>query len=357
MPSYCNREQAIMRVKIGETDRMTQVWHKITDCVNNAELLSAAAERLRSGGLVVFPTETVYGLGANGLDAKAVRKIFDLKGRPAHNPLILHVADSDQARRLTTTWPREAEILAAAFWPGPLTLVLPKADCVPDEVTAGGPTVAIRVPVHPVALELLRLAHVPVAAPSANRSGEISPTKVEHVLRSFGHRIHEIDLILDAGPTQVGLESTVVSLDGPPTLLRPGMISVPQIEEKLGLRLKILDLHETLAASLPSPGLLKRHYAPHTPLELRQPGAMRDGTQRPPQGERWAWVTLDPTDPPFPMEVRLMPSDPKAYAARLYDVLHELDALGLDRIIVDLPPAGPAWQAIHNRLTRAAAQD
>jgi L-threonylcarbamoyladenylate synthase len=335
---------------------MRQVWHKITDCVNQSDLLAAAADRIRQGGLVVFPTETVYGLGADALNPLAVKKIFALKERPATNPLILHVAHVEQARRLTTFWPPEANALAAAFWPGPLTLVLPKAAIVPPEATAGGPTVAIRIPAHPVALVLLRLAKVPLAAPSANRSGEVSPTRAEHVFRSLSDRFEEIDLVLDAGPTTVGLESTVLSLVNEPTLLRPGMITSDMIENVLGRKIRIGNHLPLGHGALPSPGLLQRHYSPRTRMELRQPGAAQELAERVARGERLAWVT-QADECPEGVVIRRLPKDPERYAASLYEVLHELDAMGIDRIVVDAPPSGPAWLAIHDRLRRAAAQD
>src|SRR5262249_34135404 len=171
----------------------------------NAEAITGAARLLRAGGLVAFPTETVYGLGANALDASAVARIFAAKGRPANNPLIVHVAEADEARQVAADWPEAAARLAERFWPGPLTLVLPKRAIVPDAVTANGPTLAVRVPAHPVAQALLRAAGVPVAAPSANRSTELSPTRAEHVLRGLDGRI---DVLLDGGPTAGGIEST-----------------------------------------------------------------------------------------------------------------------------------------------------
>lgn len=335
---------------------MPQVLHKITDCVKNDAPIQAAAACLRRGELVVFPTETVYGLGANALDPSAVEKIFALKGRPACNPLIVHLAEPAQARRWVREWPQSAEALAAAFWPGPLTLVLPKTDDIPPQVTAGGPTVALRVPAHPVALALLRAAQVPVAAPSANRSGEISPTRAEHVLRSLGERIVEVAMILDAGPTQVGLESTVVSLVGEPRLLRPGQLSVQQIEAVLGRPLEPPD-DVAESVSLPSPGLLRRHYSPRTRMELVNAADPAELADRAAKGERLGLLTQSDAPVPSAVMVQRMPGSAVAYAARLYDVLHTLDTLGLDRIIVDLPPTGSDWQAIHDRLARAAAQD
>lgn len=341
---------------MGDAVGMPQVLHKIADTVKNEASIRAAAACLRRGELVVFPTETVYGLGANALDPIAVQKIFALKGRPSNNPLIVHVADPAQARELVREWPESAEALAKAFWPGPLTLVLPKADAIPPQVTAGGPTVALRVPAHPVALALLRHAQVPVAAPSANRSGEISPTRAEHVLRSLGERVAEVAMILDAGPTQVGLESTVVSLVGEPRLLRPGQLSRERIEAVLGCPLRLVESSEK-TGPLPSPGMLRRHYSPRTRMELVESADPSELADRAAAGERLGWMTQRDGPAPPRVVVQRMPQSAADYAARLYDVLHALDALGLDRIIVDLPPLGADWQAIHDRLARAAAQD
>ena len=213
-----------------------------------AATIARAAALLGQGRLVCFPTETVYGLGANALDPAAVNRIYEAKGRPAHNPLIVHVADAAAAQRLVTAWPEAAERLAAKWWPGPLTLVLPKSREVPTEVTAGLGTVAIRVPAHPVALALLKAAGVPVAAPSANRSGELSPTTAEHVQRSLGDLV---PMILDAGPTTVGIESTVIDLsDRAPVLLRPGMVTREEIEALIG------------PVTLPNPSDRSRRSAP-----------------------------------------------------------------------------------------------
>src|SRR5437763_8542920 len=225
--------------------------------------IASAADVLRSGGLVAFPTETVYGLGANALDADAVGRIFAAKGRPAANPIIVHVADAAGVGAVVADWPDAAARLAERFWPGPLTLVLPKRDAVPDVVTAGGPTVAVRVPAHPVAHALLRAAGVPVAAPSANRSSELSPTTAGHVLHGLGGRI---DLILDAGPCPGGIESTVLDVtNDPPRLLRPGLVTPAQIEAVIG---PIQRFGEPAGSVLRSPGLLAKHYAPRAPLEL-----------------------------------------------------------------------------------------
>jgi L-threonylcarbamoyladenylate synthase len=309
---------------------------------------------LRSGGLVAFPTETVYGLGADARDASAVARVFAAKGRPAANPVIVHVTSAEEAQPLTAAWPEAAARLAARFWPGPLTLVLPRSGCVPDVVTAGGPTVAVRVPAHPVALALLRAAGLPVAAPSANRSTGLSPTRAEHVLRGLGGHI---DLILDGGPTAGGLESTVLDLTAPPPrLLRPGLVTPAEIEAEVGPILSP-GLPPEGPAPLRSPGLLRRHYAPSTPLEC----VSEDGGARVAellrQGLRVGWAAFgEPAGGPRDgLQVVALPRDPAAYAAGLYAALHTLDEAAVDRIVVTLPPQTEPWLAVQDRLRRASA--
>lgn len=313
-----------------------------------AALLARAAEVLRRGGLVAFPTETVYGLGAHALDPAAVAEIYRAKGRPSYNPLIVHVSDADAARALSSAWPEAADRLAAAFWPGPLTLVVPRAAAVPVDVTAGLPNVALRVPAHPVALALLRAAALPVAAPSANRSTEISPTTAEHVARSLGDRV---DLILDGGPCEVGIESTVLSLaSGVPTILRPGTISVDEIAELIGGEVaSVQGKAEREGAALPSPGMMDRHYAPRAELIVAPDprGVELDG-------RRTAVLTLHgPIGLPGASALP-MPPDPAGYAARLYATLHALDGDGYERIVAEEPPDTPAWAGVRDRLRRAA---
>ena len=294
---------------------------------------SKAAALIRSGGLVAFPTETVYGLGANALDAAAVAKIFELKGRPSTSPLIVHVSSIEMARRYITGWPAGAQELAMKYWPGPLTLVLPKSPEIPDIVTAGLPTVGIRVPAHPIALELIREAGVPIAAPSANRFTHLSPTTAQHVREEFGDAVE----VLDGGSTQVGIESTVVSLAGGKLiLLRPGMISLGDIERGA-----------TPHASHPSPGMHDRHYSPQTRLLLV------DGPKQLPDhhGAYVWWKERGLT----PRSIH-MPADPAQYAARLYSVLHQLDSESWPWIAVEAPPANPEWAAILDRLTRARSK-
>ncbi len=315
--------------------------------------IARGAEVLRRGGLVAFPTETVYGLGANALDANAVRRIFEAKGRPANNPIIVHIAEVEEAKQLLTVWSVAAERLAVRFWPGPLTLVLPRCDVVPDIVTANGPTVAVRMPAHPIALALIRAAKVPVAAPSANRSTQLSPTRAEHVLHGMQGCI---DLLLDGGPTSGGLESTVLDLtSAPPRLLRPGLITRSEIEAIIG-PVVVPSAAPTGEVSLPSPGMLPRHYAPRTPLECAVDGRDRAKALLE-AGLRIGRLALSDGGGlvlPGVTTVR-MPAEPSAYAAQLYATLHLLDDAGLDRIVVDLPPDREEWLAIRDRLRRASA--
>ena len=295
--------------------------------------IERAAAILREGGLVVFPTETVYGLGANAMDAGAVRRIYALKGRPSSSPLIVHVASIEQARSLAADWLPEAERLARQYWPGPLTLVVPKKDVIPDEATAGLPTVGLRMPRHPVALELIAAAGVPVAAPSANRFTQLSPTTAEHVRRAFGA---ETPFLLDGGPCEVGLESTVIAVtrDGL-EVLRPGMANVPDAGTAAA---------ETGEAHR-SPGQHRKHYSPKTRIVLVGRGHL-------PHEGRGAYLWLDYNA--VAAARQRMPGDPEAYATKLYATLHQLDNEGFDWIAVELPPDQPEWRAIRDRLLRAA---
>ncbi len=291
--------------------------------------IAHAAELIRAGRLVAFPTETVYGLGANALDAEAVARIFAAKGRPHTVPLIVHVDSIAMAQTLASDWPEAAEILARRYWPGPLTLVLPKRDIVPDIVTAGLPTVGLRMPAHPLALALIRTARVPIAAPSANRFTELSPTAARDVPSALA------DCVLDGGPAEVGIESTVLSLARAPLLLRPGVIPLPEIEKLIG---PVEIAASVTAGAHPSPGLHLRHYRPTTPLFLIAPG--------------------DPVPEGRGARLRMgheMPADPLEYAAALYRTLHRLDAEGWDWIAVDCPPDTPAWAGVLDRLRRASA--
>ena len=296
-----------------------------------------AAAKLRAGGLVAFPTETVYGLGANALDAAAVQKIYELKGRPAASPLIVHVASIEMAREIVAEWPPLAEELARRWWPGPLTLVLPKKTppnkpVIPDIVTAGLPTVGIRMPNHPIALELIREAGVPIAAPSANKFMGLSPTTADHVRAAFGDAVE----VLEGGPSQVGIESTVVSIEnGTLKLLRPGMISLGELESCAA---QSGDAH-------PAPGMHPRHYSPQTRLLL-----VDHPCKLPDHCGAYMWRKKSGLTA---CSVR-MPEKPDEYAARLYAVLHDLDHENWPWIAVEAPPDTPAWAAIRDRLQRAA---
>ncbi|HEX6088994.1 MAG TPA: L-threonylcarbamoyladenylate synthase [Gemmatimonadales bacterium] len=309
--------------------------------------IARAAAVLRKGGLVAFPTETVYGLGANALDAAAVAGIFEAKGRPAFNPLIVHAADVESVRALVSRWPPHAETLAAEFWPGPLTLVLPKAPRIPPIVTGGLEDVAVRVPAHPVALALLRACALPVAAPSANRSSEISPTTAEHVVKALGERVA---LVLDGGPTTVGIESTVIDLAGErPRLLRPGMVTVREIEAAIGP----LDRRREPSDAAPrSPGQLARHYAPRARLIVCRPedgAATLEASSAHPTGAIVVTAADWRAD-----HVQTLPADPAGYAARLYAAMHALDDLGCRLIVAEALPDAPGWMALQDRLMRAA---
>jgi L-threonylcarbamoyladenylate synthase len=318
------------------------VTEKTTPSSDESEIARAGV-LLRSGGLVAFPTETVYGLGANALDPAAVERIFEAKGRPATSPLIVHVASIHLARLIVAEWPVRADLLACRFWPGPLTLVLKKHANISERVTAGLDTVGIRVPAHPVALALLKAAGVPVAAPSANRFGGLSPTRAEHVRASLGDGV---DMILDGGPTDVGIESTVLSIVDEPLLLRPGMITREQIEAVIG-PVRVAGAPSADGEGHASPGMHPRHYSPSTPLCLIV-------SREPLPAGRGAYMYI--TSPRPGAKSAPMPNDPEKYAAALYQTLFELDAEGHDWIAVELPPDSPAWVAIRDRLSRAAAR-
>ncbi len=335
------------------------------------EEIACAAEALRGGGLVAFPTETVYGLGADALNAQAVARVFSLKGRPSHNPLIVHVLDEAMARTLARDWPMEASVLARAYWPGPLTLVLAKSERVPSIVTGGGGNVAIRVPAHPVALELIRGLGGPIVGPSANPSGRVSPTSAEHVCASFaGGRgagagawgASSPLVVLEGGACAIGLESSVVSLVDPsrPVLLRPGLVSAESIERLLGVTVVAAVSHADVAAGsatkslapLESPGMLDRHYAPATPAMLvASEGITRSLAMLPP-GSRVGVLAWSGVEVPPPHERFEMPKGLPGYAAALYAMMRVADDRGLSRLFIELPPSAETG---HEGLARALA--
>ncbi len=311
------------------------------------EALDEAVARLRAGGVVAFPTETVYGLGADASNVDAVRRVFAIKGRPPDHPLIVHLPAADVLEAWTRVVPPTARVLAEAFWPGPLTLVLARAPRVLDAVTAGQESVAVRVPDHPLALALLARTGA-LVAPSANRFGRVSPTTAAHVADELDGAV---DLILDGGPCRVGVESTIVSLlSDPPALLRPGQITPEQIEGVLG---------RPLAGStteVRAPGLLPAHYAPATPIELAPAGAIgARAAALAASGLRVAALTLHAgADLPARIERLAMPTSPDAYARVLYATLRAADTGGYDRLLVEMPPEATRWLAVRDRLTRAA---
>ncbi|MCX7818015.1 MAG: L-threonylcarbamoyladenylate synthase [Kiritimatiellae bacterium] len=310
-------------------------------------VVRTAADTLRAGGIGAFPTETVYGLGARAADARAVARVFEVKRRPTFDPLIVHVGDESGAMALAAEWPESAHRLTRAFWPGPLTVVVPKRPDVPDIVTAGLPTVALRCPRHPVAAELLRALGEPIAAPSANPFGRTSPTAAEHVRETLGS---EVDFVLDAGPCTVGIESTIVSLVAArPALLRPGGVPAEEIEAVVGP----LDRPREVSPDRPeSPGRLPRHYAPRTPLRLVPAGA----TARPGSG-RWGLLVfqrLPEVGGWERVEVLSRVGDLREAAANLFAAIRRLDEANLDGIAAELVPDSGLGLAINDRLRRAA---
>jgi L-threonylcarbamoyladenylate synthase len=306
--------------------------------------IERAASLLRAGRLVAFPTETVYGLGANALDEAAVRRIYEVKGRPSTSPIIVHVSSVEMAQTVVAEWPPKAQLLAKSYWPGPLTLILKKQPAISTVITAGLDTVGVRMPSHPVALALIEAAQLPIAAPSANRFAQLSPTTAEHVREGLGDRV---DYILDGGPCTVGIESTVLSLiEGEPLLLRPGGVSRRQIEEVIGpVRLQT----EAPGDAHPAPGMHPRHYSPRTKLLL-----VRDGDV--PREGIGAYLQLRTPARQEVQEIVRMPRDAAGYAADLYRVLHDLDVRGYDWIAVDAPDDSPEWEAVRDRLRRASSR-
>ncbi|HEX2200090.1 MAG TPA: L-threonylcarbamoyladenylate synthase [Burkholderiales bacterium] len=302
------------------------------------------AEILRAGGLVAFPTETVYGLGADAASAAAVARLYAAKRRPADHPVIVHFAAAGDAFTWARDVPDQARLLAKQFWPGPLTLVLKRSAKAPDFVTGAQDNVGLRVPSHPVAHELLTLFKGGVAAPSANRFGRVSPTTAAHVRADLGA---DVDLVLEGGPSEVGIESTIVDLSGgAPVLLRPGRISRQQLESIIG---KVGEGSET---SPRHSGGLVRHYAPRTPARLVPTYDLDKEIAR--LKEKVAVLAFSRPDERVDYWLR-MPRDPHAYAQKLYGALRELDGAGCEEILVELPPAAPQWAAVRDRLQRACS--
>ena len=334
----------------------------------NTEILSAhtsalfaaavkrAAELLRAGEVVALPTETVYGLAANALDEKAVAKIFQIKGRPANNPIIVHIASVEMAKRCVAHWPAGADQLAKAFWPGPLTLVLPRAKEIPGMVTAGGKTVGVRWPSHPFIQAVIRECGFPLAAPSANLSGRVSPTNAEHVRQQLGDKI---SLIVDGGQSQVGIESTVLDLTvSPLQVLRPGMIHAESLAAVVeNIRHPTSNLQHP---KLKSPGLLKKHYAPKARLLLLS--WCNDADLKSQIANRKSQIaschviahTHIPAGEDF-ARVSVIPHAAEAFARAIYAELHRCDAAGAGLIVVETPPESPEWSGIADRLRRASA--
>ena len=351
-----------------------------------AAAVKRAAELLRAGEVVALPTETVYGLAANALNKKAVAKIFQIKNRPANNPIIVHIAGVEMAKRCVTVWPDPAEKLARAFWPGPLTLVLPCAKEIPGVVTAGGTTVGVRWPSHPLIQAVIRECRFPLAAPSANLSSRVSPTNAGHVCQQLGDKIF---LIVDGGQSQVGIESTVLDLTvSPPQVLRPGMIHAVSLEAVIGNIQYPTPINSISASTrqargreqasntqhpkLKSPGLLKKHYSPKAKLfvlnwrdekDLRfQLSTLNPVKRRGPHGalrpQPSACFVIAHTHIPASenfARVSVIPHDAEAFARTIYAELHRCDEAGAELIVVETPPSSPEWSGIADRLRRASA--
>jgi L-threonylcarbamoyladenylate synthase len=310
----------------------------------NADGLRRAVDLLRRDSVVAFPTETVYGLGAHAFSAAAVAEVYRLKNRPSWNPLIVHVATVAAARSLAADWPDVADELAARFWPGPLTLVVRRAEHVGHVGRTAAGTVAVRVPAHEVALRLLEASGLPLAAPSANRSESISPTTAQHVIQS----LPDVPLVLDGGPCAWGIESTVLDVtSSPPRLLRPGALGLRALRAVIG-PVGLPDGNVGDGAARSSPGMSRRHYAPRAALVLATHAVGRDLTG--PVGT----LSYEGSDGPYR---EVLSADPREYAADLYAALHRLDDAGVATIVVQEPPDTEDWLAIRDRLRRAAATE
>jgi len=327
-----------------------------------------ATDLLRDGEVVALPTETVYGLAANALNENAVAKIFSIKGRPAHNPIIVHVTGNEMAKGCVEKWPELADKLSKSFWPGPLTVVLPRAKGIPDNVTAGGATVGVRWPSHPFMQAVIRECDFPLAAPSANLSNRISPTNALHVRDQLGEKI---PLIVDGGQSQVGIESTVLDLNvSPPRILRPGMIHAESLAAVCG-EVQSLSAFasprrdekskvQSLDSALRSPGLLAKHYSPKAKLAVL---SWRDDADLRSQLSTFNFQpstcfilahTKIPSGGNYG-RVSVIPHAAAAFARAIYAELHHCDAAGAGLIVVEMPPESPEWSGIADRLRRASA--
>lgn len=331
---------------------MKRVSVSVPFSLGDQENLAEAAKWIQYGKLVAFPTETVYGLGANALDSQAVNCIFRAKGRPSDNPLIVHIADQEQLTPLVESIPALAQQLIATFWPGPLTLVFKKSELIPSEVSAGGPTVAIRMPSHPVALELIRRSSLPIAAPSANSSGKPSPTRAEHVAEDL--KDNDI-FLLDGGPTQVGVESTVLDIsESVPILLRSGGVDVEEIEKIIGPVEKGDQLRKN-NAPVRSPGMKYRHYAPQAKVRVVQTENLSTLLSQN-ANRKLALLTLESTGIDTiagNLSVYVLPTV-SAFAQQLFAIFRECDRNGVELILVEDLSRNGLGRAIMNRVERAS---
>ncbi len=312
--------------------------------------IEKAAEILRAGGLVAFPTETVYGLGADASNPAALRKIFAAKGRPADHPLIVHIADMSELKHWAAEVPRAAWLLAEKFWPGPLTMVLKRSSHVNDLISGGQNTIGLRVPGHPVAQQLLKAFGAGIAAPSANKFGRLSPTTAQHVREELGNAV---EIVLDGGTCDVGIESTIVDLSRePPAILRPGRVSAQQIADAL-----LVPLGEPAGERPRVPGSLATHYAPRTPLTRVHADEIENFIRR--QAPGAAVAVLARRSRPRDSRAALWqvaPQSPEEYAQHLYALLRRMDSAGCALLVVESPPDLPEWAAVHDRLSRAAVE-
>ena len=338
------------------TDPSAPATQQAADDLLRTDIERAAAV-LRAGGLVALPTETVYGLGADARNMAAVERIFAVKGRPANHPVIVHIASAEALSAWCAEVPAAAWLLAAAFWPGPMTMILRRDPRVLDVITGGQDTVGLRVPAHPIALELLRVFAGGIAAPSANRFGHVSPTTADHVRAEPGT---DVDMILDGGACTIGIESTIVDLTAArPRILRPGGVSRAQIEAVLGLEpaANAHDMADTPRVS----GALASHYAPHTPVRWVDSAQLNEVLSTSLFHDKVGVLTVG-TDAMngsaaydrVAVRWRVLPAEPRAYAQRLYAQLRELDELNLDLILLEVPPDTAPWEAVRDRLRRAA---